>query len=362
MNFAKVFQPKDVFKYVDQLEVWRDILNCPTLQVNEMIRNPMRADRKPDCYIREYKGVLLFTDFAYPEYNSYNCIHAVAKINNITKTAATTLIVNKFIFKNNIKLVGKVVKQDSKRNKKVVGKTQSFHFNPYVTKDNKPAYRKVDAEYWTKRGINSKQLRKHNVYSVYNWYYNNYVIQPKSICYAYYEPKTGQTKLYQPYDKKRFPFSTMDKNHINYGNEHIKSSAAILTKSLKDLMVLENLFHNLNIYSVESESMIPNDLTFLLKHTVVYVFYDNDAPGIEGANKMSEILNSKGVNAEPMFIDDNEFPDCKDVDDIVVKQPHLITKFKNTVQDKINISLQSMEAMELSKFLKVNPLFKHILA
>ena len=361
MNFAGVFRPKDILRYVNQLEVWQDVLNCPGLQVNEMIRNPMRADKKPDCYIREYKGVLLFTDFAYPEYNTYTCIYAVARINNVTKHQAVNMITNKYIFKNNIKITKKVIKQDAKRVRKVTGKTVSFHFNPYVNKDKQPTYTKADAEYWLKRGIHSKQLRRHNVYSVYNWYYNNYVIQPKSICYAYYSPKTGQTKLYQPYDKKRFPFSTMDKNHINYGNEHCKSSAAILTKSLKDLMVLENLFPDINIYSVESESMLPTDTTFLLKHSAVFVLYDNDQPGIDGANRMVNYLISKNINAYSMFIDDNEFPNCKDVDDIVVKQSHLVNKFKDFVSNTITSCLQSVEAEQVLKFYELNPLLKHIL-
>lgn len=337
MQIIGLFNYSDVFKYVNQLDVWRDILNDATLEVREIICNPLRADSNPSCYLREYNQVILMTDFAYPEYNRYTCIHAVAQLHNISLNEAAQLIINKYVFDNTISIYNPVSKQrKSKKVKKLVSNTKgNFHFVPYVNTEQQPTFTKQGAEYWIKRNITSSQLKQHHVYHVYCWYYNDKVTIPKSICFAYYEPDTGDTKLYQPLAEhsQRFPYSSMTKNHINKGNTNVKTKYCILTKSLKDLMVLENMFPDMNIYSIESESMIPDDLSLFSKYDKVLILYDNDKAGVYASNKMCELMKSNGINAVNVSINEDVFIDCKDADDIIVKHPHLIPLFKQYIYD-----------------------------
>lgn len=305
-----LYNYQDVFKYLDQLSIWSDIIGKP-VRLGEMICNPLRSDNNPSCYLREYNDVILMTDFGYPEYNKYTCVHAVAHLNNIRLLDAARLI-----------FCRKYTAAPPQRPKSKKAKP-SFHFVSYVTKDNKPTYRKQDAEYWLKRGINSNQLRKHNVYAVHHYYLNDKVFYNRNLLYAYVDIATGNTKMYQPNSKYRFPYSSIDKNHINKGNTHIKSDKCIITKSLKDLMILENLFPDINIFSFESESMIPDDLSIFDDYEV-YVLYDNDTAGIKGSKKVANKLNGT-----ELFIDPNVYVGCTDVDEIMVKQPHLINKFKD---------------------------------
>ncbi len=79
----------DVFGKVNQLDVWRDIVGY--IRVGELITNPFRFDKHPSCYLRDWNGVILFTDFAYPEYNKYTCVHAISKLHGIgLKSGCTT--------------------------------------------------------------------------------------------------------------------------------------------------------------------------------------------------------------------------------------------------------------------------------
>lgn len=337
MQVTGLFNYNDVFKYVDQLAVWKDICNDSTLQINEMICNPLRADNNPSCYLREYNQVILMTDYAFPEYNKYTCVHAVAQLHNITLNQAAQVIIGKYVFNTNLSIFNPVSKQRSgiKVKKYITENKGKFHFVPHINTDKEPTFTKQGAEYWIKRGITSKQLKEHNVYSVYCWYYNDRMIIPKSLCFAYYEPDTGHTKLYQPLAEhsNRFPYSSMTKNHINKGNTHVDSNIAILTKSLKDLMVLENMFPDVNIYSIESESMIPDDLSLFCKYDKLLVLFDNDEAGIYASNKMCELLRSKDINAINVSINVECFPDCKDADDIIVKHQHLIPLFIKYIYD-----------------------------
>lgn len=326
MDSTNLFNYQDVFTHIDQLSVWQDILKSPSLQLGEPVCNILRADTKPNCHLRDFNGIILLTDFAYPEYNKYTCVHAIAHLNNCKLNKAARFMFRKYVFNQKENIV--YTNPTPKPKKAVKKQVTSFYFSSYVNKNNVPTFRKEDATYWSKRGITSNQLREHNVFAVYKWYYNNRYYKPNSLCYAYYEPETGQTKLYQPYDKRRFPFSTMDKNHINKGNTHTVSDYCILTKSLKDLMVLENVFPNINIFSVESESMIPDDLTCFSKYKYVYVLYDNDNAGRTGSKKMVNALQKISVNAKAIEIDINLFPDCKDIDDVMVKIPDKISLFK----------------------------------
>ena len=332
MDSINLFNYQDVFTYIDQLAVWQDILKSPNLQLGQPVCNVLRADSKPNCHLREYNGIILLTDFAYPEYNKYTCVHAIAHLNNLRLNKAAKFMFRKYVFNKKEKIHyinhSPVVKTKPKK------KISSFYFSSYVNKQNTPTFRQVDAEFWSKRGITSNQLREHNVYAVYRWYYNNNYYTPNTLCYAYYEPATGQTKLYQPYDKRRFPFSTMDKNHINKGNTHTVSEFCILTKSLKDLMVLENLFPNINIFSLESESMIPDDLSCFDSYSCVYVLFDNDKAGRIGSKKMVNALQKIDINAKSIEIDNNIFTGCKDIDDVMVKMPNKINLFKYYVHQQ----------------------------
>jgi len=44
------------FTKIDQLSLWRNVLNMPLLEIGQKFCNPLRVDRRPGCRIYEWNG------------------------------------------------------------------------------------------------------------------------------------------------------------------------------------------------------------------------------------------------------------------------------------------------------------------
>jgi 5S rRNA maturation endonuclease (ribonuclease M5) len=278
--------------HVNQLAIWRIILG-KHLDIGEFFTNPFRYDKTPKCYLRDYNGVILFTDWASPEFNNYTCFHAYAHINKCTLDEAATALIN-----GNYSLLLPSFERTYKHKNK---STITFETYTYQTK---PAFNKKDAVYWTKRGITKEQLLNDGVYSVFSYAINGKKFYPSSLCYAYTFP-SGNVKIYQPYSKYKW-FSNTGKNDVwkigNYTEE------CIITKSYKDARELHNLT-GLRTYSFMNERVIPNIDEW--PHYYNIILYDNDTTGKEGANQLGKLLDSKIA-----FVPEDY---GKDVDEVIVK-------------------------------------------
>lgn len=297
----------EVFKHINQLEVWQDILGY--VRVGQLVSNPFRFDSNPGCYLREAQGVLLFTDFAYPEFSTYTCVHAVAKLKDVELSTAASIIMAKYKYNAPINFTtncvsSNVIKKETS--------TSNIHFDPYTDENGKACFIQQDKDYWSKRFITSSQLNKHNVYSVKCLYLNESQIFSVKPTYAYYFPENGRMKVYSPFDTKHKWVSNTTKDDIWCSNIFPLFDVAIITKSLKDLMVLENVV-DVEIYAFQNEGMIPNTINWLNNYKHVYILYDNDAPGIYASKKLKEQLsNSSSIQFDPTT-------NCKDADDYVIK-------------------------------------------
>jgi len=272
-----------IFDQIDQLDVWRDILGY--VRVGQLLSNPFRFDNEPGCYLREYNGMLLFTDFAYPEYSKYTCVHAVAHIQNVGLNTAASIILSKYKYGTNINFSIKNVTTSPIIKRKT--STSDIHFDPYTNELGEACFIERDQLYWSKRYISSNQLKKHNVYSVKYLYLNNAQLYTVKPTYSYYFPENGRMKIYSPYDKEHKWISNTTKDDIWIFNIFPLSEYAIITKSLKDLMVLENVT-DFDIYAFQNEGVIPSNLIFTKHYTHVFILYDNDKPGINASKKLKE--------------------------------------------------------------------------
>lgn len=312
--FPYVYQ--DVFKQLNQIDVWRKILGNPTVETGDIITNPLRPDHDAGCYLRDYNGAIFMTDFAYPEYNRYTCVHAVAKIHNLSLNQASTLIMS--VFKHGLKVdLGSGLKTYSTGLKKAqMPKVKDFYFEPF-TFEGKAGYTERDRQYWSVRGVSSRQLRKYNIFSVKKWFYNNNVTYPDYPCYAYYFLQDGATKIYCPTERKhRFPFSSTSKNHIWKTSQSTTSEFCIITKSLKDLMVLENVFPEVDIHAFQNEGVIPDELEYYKTYSKVFILFDNDNAGRVASARLAKELR-KYVETHVIEIPEHTF--CKDADDVRVR-------------------------------------------
>lgn len=279
------YQYSDVFRFVNQLEVWSWILNR-RVSLGEKFNSPFRYDAKPGCFLREYNGVILFTDFANMEYNTFTCVHAVAHINHLNLNEAASMICNKFIlsydgyFSNANYMESKNEKHKSKA---------QITFKPF-TYNSKPTFTDLDAAYWKPRGVTSQDLKDMYVYSVEYLHINGGYVKPEYPCYGFYFPESGNVKIYQPNSVKQKWLSTTTINDVWHWLSD--SSTAIITKSFKDGMMLHKLFPDVDIFAFQSEVIIPKTHIEHIDalYEKVIILYDNDSTGIYNSSVLEDMF------------------------------------------------------------------------
>ena len=97
-------------------------------------------------------------------------------------------------------------------------------------------------------------------------------------------------KIYQPYASKELKWRSNCPEDIIQGWNQLNATGdlVIITKSLKDVMVLDTLDFNAIAPQAESNNISPNlvrQLRERYKH--VLLLYDNDEPGMKAADKLS---------------------------------------------------------------------------
>lgn len=313
-NQVYTYNYYDVFNKLNQLDVWSDILGTH-VSIGQMVTSPFRPDQHPHCIVTEYNGTVFITDFAYPQYNKYTCVHAVALFKNIGLNAAASLICNKMLHGLDVNLssiydirVSNVIKKASK--------SKEIYFESFLH-DGKPTFTEFDKEYWSLRGVRKAQLNRHNVYSVHHYYIGDSYITPNHPMYAYYFPETGRKKFYSPFEKKEnkwFGDTTVDDMWKSLNG----SDTYIITKSAKDLMVLENIVLDVDIYAPQNEGCY-FDTTFTQDYpNGGYILYDNDTQGRRAATIQQKRI---GDNCKIVFIPEEL---AKDTDELYVKHGRTI--------------------------------------
>lgn len=166
-----------------------------------------------------------------------------------------------------------------------------------------------DLQFWKQFSITKQELIQNNIFSVAAYESNNtektYVIKtkPTEIRFAYLfkdDEGSGFFKIYTPYSKDfkwvgNVPLSLvfgLDKLNYNAGT-------LILTKSVKDCIVLRKF--GLEVIGLQNESpqSITEEMLFILKSTysTIYTWFDSDKPGMKAAN-----YYRKTYDIKPIFI------------------------------------------------------------
>ena len=167
-----------------------------------------------------------------------------------------------------------------------------------------------DLKYWSRYNIGKELLIKHNVYSIVNFKVNNYLYNNRWIGYfddigtllQVYAPANS---IYNDNDKKKF--FVLKHNTLFYCNNN--SDKLIITKSKKDLIVLDSIFGNKYSYVswIGETKKIEKNITFLMlinKYKEKYINFDNDKTGIK---RMEEL---EKYNLKPLMV--NGYKDASD--------------------------------------------------
>lgn len=256
--------------------------------VNTKFNSEFRKDSNPSCSVYAYKGKLYYKDFgevAAP----VDCVGYVQRKFHTDLPGALQIINRDFN-------LGLGIGFQSANHTKGVYTIKS---KDKLTVDEKKTdiqieirkFNKADEAYWGSYGITKSTLALYHVFPI-SWFSVNgkwFKADSLAYCFHYYK-YNGQhlVKIYQP-RKKGFGKWISNTNTTVVQGEGIlakKGELLIVTKSLKDVMILRELNY---------ESIAPNSETILLPFSYFekqikrfkrkFVLFDYDNGGIAGANR-----------------------------------------------------------------------------
>lgn len=281
---------QSVLKSLDvqtQLYVWSWILGKEA-SLTEKITNPFRNDKRPGCWLREYQGRILFTDYAFPSFNKFNVLHAINFFRNKGLHDAASVVATNLHYSTR-PIISHCVVKTGDTIKPKNGHTE-IYFVPHSDKNGKFCYVEHDMKYWQPVGVSAEDLREANIFSIKHFFINGSYMRPQKFpAYAYVLP-SGKIKIYVPYASKDFKwFGSQRKEDIwKFGN----SKKLLITKSLKDCLVLKKILTDWEIWSFASEGVIPD---IEIEHEELFFLYDNDLAGHKASERLVKQFGGKAL-------------------------------------------------------------------
>ncbi len=298
LNYRTIISSLDINT---QLQVWGWLLN-KYVSLGQVFTNPLRGDKHPGCFLQEYSGIVFLRDYGEPRFNKYTIIHAVADKMNCTLHQAAinvyaALYFNKPLQFNSITTVGQIQKGRKSDTK--------IHFNSY-THNGVPCFKKEHYDYWKIAGVKLEDLKEQEVYDIKSFYISDKLIVPKPPVFAYFNSRTSNTKIYSPFMPKgeRFCGSTGVNDYwiTNEGNNKL-----LITKSLKDVLVLKRLLPDWTLLTYNNEGVISKAFDTSFFETKV-ILYDNDKQGQNASKQLVEHIQGTSV-----FFDTSLPKDCYEI-------------------------------------------------
>jgi hypothetical protein len=290
---------EELIKMVDQASVWSAILGFIP---KGTFRSPFRSDPKPGCKLDWYDGKLLFVDWSRGVY--LDCIEAYKLLNPHKKWYEISRDLRKHILYN------KSVQVEREKEFKV-------KYSEWKTNHK---------EYWYQRGVTSFQLNRPStlVRPLKGFEFEKKQVDFFDLCYGYHFE--GRVKAYFPQEQPiNLKFLGNQKRndvwHLRRG-----SKTLLISKAHKDLLVLENLCE-FDLTHVQGERLFPTQNKmdmWSIEYDLIYILFDNDPVGIEGANLLCNLLSTE---TRLIFT-----PTFKDIDEMAV---HNFNQAKECLQTLI---------------------------
>lgn len=288
-NASVPLDKNDILSKVSIESIWK--FYCPNFkEINKSFLSEFYSDSKPSCRIyKNPTGELVYKDFGTGEW--LNCFGYIRAKYGCTYHESLNIIANDFnLSKLEVKkelVESRILTQNdivTKIPKKVTIVKQNFTFS--------------DIDYWESYGIDSDLLRKYNIVSckaafleVENKCYSfDYSRNNPIFAYIFYREGKEFYKIYRPKADSMRWISGLDNNLDIQGLTQLdeRSDILILTKALKDVLVLRTL--NINAIALNSETTkLTQELYTKLRERFkrIIVLYDNDEEGIKAAKAIN---------------------------------------------------------------------------
>lgn len=249
------------------------------------ISSPLRVDHTPSFRLFFSEGRVLFKDFSTGESGS-----AITLLRRMWGTTDSDTIDRIFGDINNISKCLSVYSPRVCSFSKNSLHTVELHA---ITRE----WKDYDLEYWGSFGISLKTLKWADVYPVLFKIIRRggreYVFKADEYAYCFVERKEGRLtlKFYQPFNTKGFKWcNNHDSSVISLWTKLPKRGDILcVTSSLKDALCL---WENTGIPAIapQGEKYLLSDTAvreLKLRFSKVFILFDNDAPGMEGAKSLS---------------------------------------------------------------------------
>lgn len=330
-NITKEF----IYSKIDQERIMEHYLGVPVKKGLFVCPSHIRVDRKPTCsFYKNGKGDLIFKDFAG---YSFNPITLVMHIYDCSYYKALNTIANDFgLIKSKLKV-----------------NPPRIEYSNNILTETTPAKIQVELKdfsskelnWWEEFGVTLEILKRFKVYSIKSIFLNgNYFTSStdNSPIFGYYGGKdSNKDELWRLYFPKKLKFrflSNWTASMIQGIKQLFQSNSMIITKSLKDVMTL----HGINIPAIapNSENIVITRVRFEKLNKIynnVFCFFDNDLPGVKGAQKYKKEYNVKCIFIKRKY--------AKDISDLFKKLSYsnrleAINELKNIVSDKPNTNFK----------------------
>lgn len=308
---------EDILRRVSEYDIF--LRYCSNFkEVDVSFCSDLRSDRDPDCRIYVNRSNhLMYKDFASGEH--YSCFGYVMAKYGCIFPEAVNIVANDFNLRSNV----------TSLNPRVIVANDEIRINPVLTprlKSNisiiEQPFTIVDYEYWNQFGISLELLEEYNVFSAKTVYLikgfkrTTFQYTKKNPCYAYRFTRDGQYnyKIYWPLGEKNFKWlfsgGAME-DHEGADQLDLFGDLLIITKSLKDVMVLRTLGYNAISLQGEANKLLYEEYQkYSKRFSKIISLYDNDEAGEKGANYLKNTYNI------PMIFIPRD-SNCKDISDYV---------------------------------------------
>lgn len=261
--------------------------------------SPFRKDTNPSfgIFLSKRTGKLLFKD-----HGSGVCGDVIKFVREYTGIS------------NYNEVLQEIVKRLKITNKTVLKSTKPIESKETVIGIVRQAFTKIDEQYWGSYHISMPTLEKYNVHSIKYYLCNGIVkgiYKDENPMYAY--KVYNNFKIYRPLGDKftKWRNNLTEFDVQGYAQLPKKGNLLIITKSLKDVMVLHEMGYNAVSPSSESTfipDIVLNDLKKRFKN--ILLCFDRDAPGVTNMRKVSLKTGLKGFLVHKSF-------KAKDISDAV---------------------------------------------
>ena len=302
MDFFSELLQEPEFSYITK----QDILNVASdfsiyslvvdVKLNKAMKSPFRQEKKGSFSIRVNKsnGSIYWIDYTTGEYG--DCFSFIMKYYNLSFKDCIEYLAGVYGIKKNSKSYVPVI---NKRRETVIVKSIDIKI---VVKNN-PTF-----DYFKQYGIKPETLIKYNTREVQQvWYDDNlqFIFTDKFPIYAYVIQ--DKFRLYRPLSKDCKWLGNLNHNCVfGLAQLEYKSELLIITKSMKDVMLLHELGYE-SIAPASEGTLINADIMIKLfvRYKYIYILFDNDEPGINYSNKYVEYAKTIHCNFNliPIFVD-----------------------------------------------------------